>query len=42
VVRHADAGYETALRVARERGLDMPSLAAGPGDGGARGGGGGA
>jgi urocanate hydratase len=26
VVRHADAGYETALRVAHERGLDMPSL----------------
>ena len=26
VVRHADAGYELAKRVARERGLDMPSL----------------
>ena len=26
VVRHADAGYDTARRVARERGLDMPSL----------------
>ncbi|TVR85385.1 MAG: hypothetical protein EA416_16970, partial [Trueperaceae bacterium] len=26
VVRHADAGYETALTVARERGLDLPSL----------------
>jgi urocanate hydratase len=26
VVRHADAGYETARRVAQERGLDMPSL----------------
>jgi urocanate hydratase len=26
VVRHADAGYEQAIRVARERGLDMPSL----------------
>ncbi len=25
VVRHADAGYETAIRVARERGLDLPS-----------------
>ncbi len=25
VVRHADAGYPTAIRVARERGLDMPS-----------------
>ena len=27
VVRHADAGYETAIRVARARGVDMPSLA---------------
>ena len=26
VVRHADAGYEKAQRVARERGLDLPSL----------------
>ena len=26
VVRHADAGYEIARRVARERGVDMPSL----------------
>jgi len=26
VVRHADAGYEIAKRVARERGLDMPSI----------------
>jgi urocanate hydratase len=26
VVRHADAGYETAIRIARERGLDLPSL----------------
>jgi urocanate hydratase len=26
VVRHADAGYEKAVRVARERGIDMPSL----------------
>jgi len=26
VVRHADAGYEKARDVARERGLDMPSL----------------
>ena len=26
VIRHADAGYETALRVVKERGLDMPSL----------------
>jgi len=29
VVRHADAGYDTALRVARERGLDLPSLGIG-------------
>ncbi len=28
VVRHADAGYEKALAVARERGLDLPSIAA--------------
>ena len=26
VMRHADAGYESALRVARERGLDLPML----------------
>jgi len=26
VVRHADAGYDLALNVARERGLDLPSL----------------
>jgi len=26
VVRHADAGYEIAKRVARERGVDMPGL----------------
>ena len=26
VVRHADAGYDLAVRVARERGVDMPSL----------------
>jgi len=26
VVRHADAGYDLARRVARERGLDMPML----------------
>ncbi|MBC7844138.1 MAG: urocanate hydratase [Gemmatimonadaceae bacterium] len=26
VIRHADAGYETAIRVVRERGVDMPSL----------------
>ena len=26
VIRHADAGYDTALRVVRERGVDMPSL----------------
>ena len=26
VVRHADAGYEIAKKVARERGVDMPSL----------------
>ena len=27
VMRHADAGYERAIAVARERGLDLPSLA---------------
>jgi urocanate hydratase len=26
VVRHADAGYERAISVARKRGVDMPSL----------------
>ncbi|HVT96009.1 MAG TPA: urocanate hydratase [Acidobacteriaceae bacterium] len=26
VVRHADAGYESAIRIAQERGVDMPSL----------------
>ena len=26
VMRHADAGYEDALRVARERGIDLPSV----------------
>ena len=26
VIRHADAGYDTALRIVRERGVDMPSL----------------
>jgi urocanate hydratase len=26
-MRHADAGYEEALTVARERGLDLPSVA---------------
>ncbi|MGY2893972.1 urocanate hydratase [Deinococcus sp. UYEF24] len=29
VIRHADAGYELAQTVARERGLDMPSLGIG-------------
>jgi urocanate hydratase len=28
VIRHADAGYDTALRVVQERGVDMPSLQA--------------
>ncbi len=31
VVRHADAGYPTALRVAKRAGLRMPALAARPG-----------
>ncbi|ABF44168.1 urocanate hydratase (plasmid) [Deinococcus geothermalis DSM 11300] len=31
VIRHADAGYEQALEVARERGLDLPSLGIGEG-----------
>ena len=26
VIRHADAGYDLAIRAARERGVDMPSL----------------
>jgi len=26
VIRHADAGYDKALRTARERGLDLPSI----------------
>ena len=26
VIRHADAGYERAIDVARKRGVDMPSL----------------
>jgi urocanate hydratase len=26
VMRHADAGYESAIRCAREQGLDLPSL----------------
>ena len=26
VMRHADAGYERAIEVARERGLDLPML----------------
>jgi urocanate hydratase len=26
VMRHADAGYETAIECAREKGLDLPSL----------------
>ena len=26
VVRHADAGYEKALDVAQQRGLDLPSI----------------
>jgi urocanate hydratase len=26
VMRHADAGYEKARRVARERGLDLPMI----------------
>ena len=27
VMRHADAGYETAIDCARDKGLDLPSLA---------------
>jgi urocanate hydratase len=26
VARHADAGYELAIEVARERGVDIPGL----------------
>jgi urocanate hydratase len=26
VMRHADAGYETALACAREKGLDLPGI----------------
>jgi urocanate hydratase len=26
VMRHADAGYETAIRCAKEKGLDLPML----------------
>jgi urocanate hydratase len=26
VMRHADAGYETAIACARENGLELPSL----------------
>jgi urocanate hydratase len=26
VMRHADAGYEDAIAVARERGMDLPML----------------
>jgi len=26
VMRHADAGYEDAIRVAREKGLDLPGV----------------
>jgi urocanate hydratase len=26
VMRHADAGYETAITCAKEKGLDLPSL----------------
>jgi len=33
VVRHADAGYERALQVARERGVRMPMLDARSGEG---------
>jgi urocanate hydratase len=27
VMRHADAGYQSAVRCARDNGLDLPSLA---------------
>jgi urocanate hydratase len=26
VMRHADAGYDIALQVAREKGLDLPGI----------------
>ncbi|MEE8639034.1 MAG: urocanate hydratase, partial [bacterium] len=26
VMRHADAGYEEAIKVAKEKGVDLPSL----------------
>jgi urocanate hydratase len=26
VMRHADAGYDKAIKVARERGLDLPMI----------------
>ena len=26
VMRHADAGYETAIEVAKERGVDLPMV----------------
>jgi urocanate hydratase len=29
VMRHADAGYETAIACAKEKGLDLPSLGEG-------------
>jgi urocanate hydratase len=29
VMRHADAGYETAIACANEKGLDLPSLGEG-------------
>ena len=32
VIRHADAGYDRAIEVARERGLNLPSLGARRGD----------
>jgi urocanate hydratase len=35
VVRHADAGYDEAIAVARERGVDIPMLR-GAGEGGAK------
>jgi len=33
VIRHADAGYKKAQRVATERGLDMPSIQSADGAG---------
>jgi urocanate hydratase len=33
VMRHADAGYDVAIRCAKEQGLDLPMLqATGPGN----------